>query len=40
MKAGCTIKLPIADMFWGDRYGMLKDPFGVGWSIGSPLKKG
>jgi len=40
IKAGCTVKLPIADMFWGDRYGMLKDPFGVGWSIGAPLKKG
>ncbi|HVY34771.1 MAG TPA: VOC family protein [Caulobacteraceae bacterium] len=40
VKAGCSIKMPIANMFWGDRYGMLTDPFGVGWSVGSALKKG
>jgi len=38
--AGFKALMPMADMFWGDRYGMLKDPFGVGWSIGAPLKKG
>jgi len=26
-------------MFWGDRYGQLKDPFGHSWSIGAPVKK-
>jgi PhnB protein len=36
--AGCTVKMPIADQFWGDRYGSLADPFGHAWSIGSPLK--
>jgi len=30
--------LPIADQFWGDRYGQLRDPFGHSWSIGSPIK--
>ena len=27
--------LPTApeDMFWGDRYGQLKDPFGVTWAM-------
>lgn len=31
--AGATVKMPVADMFWGDRYGMLIDPFGHQWSI-------
>lgn len=33
LKAGATTKMPVADMFWGDRYGMLEDPFGHLWSI-------
>jgi len=33
VKAGATVKMPIADMFWGDRYGMVSDPFGHSWSI-------
>ena len=33
--AGCDVVLPLQLMFWGDRYGQLKDPFGVSWSIGS-----
>lgn len=32
-KAGATVVMPMADMFWGDRYGVLKDPFGHRWSI-------
>jgi PhnB protein len=32
--AGCTVAMPFEDQFWGDRYGQLKDPFGVAWSIG------
>ena len=31
--AGATAKMPPADMFWGDRYGVLEDPFGHHWSI-------
>jgi len=31
--AGAKVTMPIADMFWGDRYGMLEDPFGHKWSI-------
>jgi len=31
--AGGTAKMPPADMFWGDRYGVLVDPFGHSWSI-------
>ena len=36
--AGCTVKMAIADQFWGDRYGAVVDPFGHQWSIGSRLK--
>jgi PhnB protein len=31
--AGGTVEMPVADMFWGDRYGKLVDPFGHKWSI-------
>jgi uncharacterized glyoxalase superfamily protein PhnB len=31
--AGGTVKMSPADMFWGDRYGVLIDPFGHQWSI-------
>jgi PhnB protein len=31
--AGATVIMPLADMFWGDRYGKLRDPFGHEWSI-------
>ena len=33
VKAGCSIKMPLADTFWGDRYGVVEDPFGHQWSI-------
>ena len=36
--AGANVTMPMADQFWGDRYGQLRDPFGHVWSIGSPLK--
>ncbi len=31
--AGATVTMPLADQFWGDRYGQLVDPFGHRWSI-------
>jgi PhnB protein len=31
--AGAKAIMPPADMFWGDRYGQLKDPFGVTWAM-------
>ncbi len=31
--AGATVTQPLADMFWGDRYGQLTDPFGHHWSL-------
>lgn len=35
--AGATVVMPVQDMFWGARYGQLRDPFGVRWSINQPL---
>jgi uncharacterized glyoxalase superfamily protein PhnB len=32
--AGAQIVLPLQVMFWGDRHGQLRDPFGVVWSMG------
>ncbi len=31
--AGCMVTMPMADMFWGDRAGSIKDPFGYSWMI-------
>jgi len=33
LAAGATVKMPLADMFWGDRFGKLSDPFGHEWSV-------
>ena len=35
---GFAVEMPIADQFWGDRYGRLRDPFGHSWSIASKIK--
>ena len=32
-QAGCEVVMPLADMFWRDRYGELRDPFGVSWAM-------
>jgi PhnB protein len=37
--AGASVEMPLADQFWGDRYGQLRDPFGHAWSIGAPIRK-
>ena len=37
--AGAKVKMPATDMFWGDRYGQVIDPFGHTWSFSTPLKK-
>lgn len=36
--AGATIKMPVADAFWGDRYGQLEDPFGHRWSVATHVR--
>ena len=34
--SGANVVMELADQFWGDRYGQLRDPFGHVWSIGAP----
>jgi uncharacterized glyoxalase superfamily protein PhnB len=36
--AGATVSMPAADMFWGDRYGAITDPYGHKWSFGTHQK--
>lgn len=36
VEAGCEIVTPFAMQFWGDRYGQLRDPFGIDWAINEP----
>lgn len=37
LEAGAVEKFPLADQFWGDRYGQVVDPYGFTWSIGAPV---
>ena len=36
--AGSTVVMPLADMFWGDRWGFVEDPFGHRWHIASHVR--
>ena len=36
--AGATVIMPLADQFWGDRYGRLQDPFGHSWAISQHVR--
>ena len=38
VQAGAKVTMPLADMFWGDRYGRLVDPFGHQWSVGTHVR--
>jgi PhnB protein len=38
VEAWATVKMPVQDMFWGDRYGVITDPFGHQWSIATPQR--
>jgi PhnB protein len=35
-QAGCTVVMPFERQFWGDRWGMVRDPFGIEWAIDEP----
>ena len=37
--AGAKITMPVDDMFWGDRYGKLEDPFGHQWSVATQKRQ-
>jgi uncharacterized glyoxalase superfamily protein PhnB len=39
LKAGATVRYPLEDAFWGDRYGKVTDPFGHEWGIGTRVKE-
>ena len=36
--AGCEVTMPLADQFWGDRYGQVKDPSGFRWAIATHIE--
>jgi len=38
VQAGARVGMPLADMFWGDRYGVVIDPFGQVWGIATHVK--
>ena len=38
VRAGAKITMPVDDMFWGDRYGKLEDPFGHQWSVATHIR--
>jgi PhnB protein len=38
IKAGCTVRSPMTDMFWGDRYGQVIDPFGHTWALATHVE--
>jgi len=38
VSAGATPRMPVTEMFWGARYGVLQDPFGHSWSIATQVK--
>ena len=33
VEMGATVEMPVAEMFWGERYGIVRDPFGHHWSL-------
>jgi PhnB protein len=39
LDAGATVVHPLEDAFWGDRYGVVQDPFGHQWSMGQPMRE-
>lgn len=38
VKAGATVRYPLEDAFWGDRYGKVTDPYGHEWGIATHVK--
>ncbi|HEX5099434.1 MAG TPA: VOC family protein [Polyangiaceae bacterium] len=38
LKAGAKVIMPVADMFWGDRWGRVEDPYGNRWSIATHVE--
>src|SRR5215469_6007848 len=38
VNGGAKVKMPLMDQFWGDRYGLVTDPFGHSWSLATHIK--
>ncbi len=38
VSAGATVTMPLANQFWGDRYGQVRDPFGHSWALGQHVE--
>jgi PhnB protein len=38
VSAGASVKMPLMDQFWGDRYGVVIDPFGHRWSLATHVR--
>ena len=38
VSAGAQVKMPLMDQFWGDRYGVIADPYGHKWSLATHIK--
>ncbi len=36
--AGATLAMPVSEQFWGDRYGVVVDPFGHQWALVTPVR--
>lgn len=36
--AGATVTMPLSDMFWGDRFGQIADPFGHQWAVATHVE--
>ena len=39
VEAGCEVRVPLDNMFWGDRWGLISDPYGHQWSIYTPQRQ-
>ena len=39
VRAGATVRYPLEDAFWGDRYGKVADPFGHEWGIATRIRE-
>ena len=37
-QAGAKVTMPVAEQFWGDRYGKVEDPFGHHWSVATHVR--
>ncbi len=39
VEAGCEVRMPLQEMFWGDCYGIVSDPYGHQWSVATTVRQ-